>query len=113
MDTGMIKKTECPEVLYNNCVNYKLTCDGEQRYIINYRNKQKCESMKRAPDNTPSHVQARAFASLFSIKVKCGMSHLNAFVEAITQTSDDMFVQADRGMVAEYKQQYSRQRKGR
>ncbi len=53
-----------------------------------------CANRVWEPNNTPSPMQVDAFGSLYRRKIKEGMNRLTAFVEAIVQTSDDVFEKA-------------------
>ena len=76
------------------CNIYHVSCLGEQFIWATQRDgarKLDCKNRVFSPDNTPNRLQVDAFVSLNKRKIAGGMDHLNAFVEAIVQTSDDVF----------------------
>lgn len=76
------------------CNIYHVVCMGEQFKEAFNRDggvKRDCANREFSPGNTPNRLQVDAFVSLNRRKILNGMTPLNAFVEAIVQTSDDVF----------------------
>ena len=56
--------------------------------------KKECVYQVKSPGNTKSKIQVVAFSSLYKAKRNGGMENLQAFIEAIAQTSDEVFAEA-------------------
>ena len=68
------------------------TCDGKSFFWIDPDKKKKtCANQGQGTGVILNPIQVEAFQSLFRAKVRGGMSNLEAFVEAIVQTSDVVF----------------------
>ncbi len=81
------------------CNIYHISCLGEKFEWGTNRDgtrKKDCKNRVCEPNNTPSPMQVDAFGPLFRRKIKGGMDNLTAFVEAIVQTSGDVFEKATR-----------------
>ena len=98
---------ECVE-----CCLYMDECDGKELFKLPPKTHghqgKLCTNRVKSSNNTISPLQLRAFSSLYYTKIKCGEGKLDAFVGAITQTSDDVFAESmkkNRRLVAKYIQQ--------
>ena len=83
------------------CNLFSLTCDGEILYKTK-EGKKKCINRERDDNNAVSPLQVAGFVSLFRAKVRYGMPCFQACAEAIVQTSDDAFKNADVELVKKY-----------
>ena len=78
----------------HNCNLFHLTCRGGNAFKPTTKGQYDCQNRVCMPGNTPNKIQVAAFNALYKTKIGCGMDKLHAFVEAITQTSDDAFADA-------------------
>ena len=87
-----------------NCNLYHVDCTGERFVRGTDRNglKKGCANRVGGIHIIPSPMQIEAFVSLYRAKRRAGTDRLMAFVEAIVQTSDDVFANVDQGKVDEY-----------
>ncbi len=76
-----------------NCTQYDVSCDGQSRYELKITQKgiRACANRDFGEMPRKSVVQVAAFHSLYRAKIRYGMDSLQAFVEAIVQTSDTVF----------------------
>ena len=95
------------KVMCYECNLFSLTCDGKILYKTE-EGKKECTSRERDDNHTVSPLQVAGFISLFRAKVKYGIPHLWAFAEAIVQTSDDAFKQADVKLINKYQNRPAR-----
>ena len=76
-----------------NCEHYKVACDGEKMFKqkkTTYSSESFCENYTNPPVAI-NPIQVEAFHSLYRVKRRGGMDNLMAFVEAVVQTSDDVW----------------------
>lgn len=73
------------------CNIFHFTCLGEKFEQSPKKKKEECLHRECDPDNTINPMQIDAFMSLYRRKKKGNMDSLTAFVEAVVQTSDDVF----------------------
>ncbi len=74
------------------CNIFHETCNGEQ--FERERGSKVCINRVQSHETPMNRVQIAAFLSLYHAKVSRGMKSVDAFVEAICQTSDDAWREA-------------------
>ena len=79
----------------HDCNIYDDSCKGERFEKSKGPYKKECVNQVQSPNNTQSKIQVAAFVSLYKTKRRLGMDILQAFVEAIVQTSDKVYAEAD------------------
>ena len=75
----------------HDCNIFHVSCNGE---LFERSGRKACINQVKLPDNTKSKIQVAAFGSLYRAKIRLGTEKLQAFVEAICQTSDTVFADA-------------------
>ncbi len=78
----------------HDCNIYHISCTGEMFERSKGTYKKECVNQVSSPGNIESKIQVSAFCSLFKLKRRHGVEILQAFVEAIVQSSDDVFAEA-------------------
>lgn len=78
----------------HDCNIYHISCMGEMFERSKGTYKKECVNQVSSPGNIKSKIQVAAFGSLFKTKRRCGVDVLQAFVEAIVQSSDEVFTEA-------------------
>lgn len=76
-----------------DCNIYMDECNGFERWEVKGKERV-CRNRVQCPANTPNPIQVVAFQSLYKTKRRCGKHSTQAFAEAIVQTSDDAFAEA-------------------
>ena len=89
------------ESLCLECNLFGESCDGISLYIPTKQNKasvklSSCVNLTQTKENTKNPLQNKAFCSLYRTKKAYGMSSELAFCEAIVQTSDEAFQDAQK-----------------
>jgi hypothetical protein len=90
----MPEKLQDKQDICYNCNMYHISCHGEMFKRPEKGYKKGCINQVRSEDNTKSKIQVAAFGSLYRAKRRGGTERLQAFVEAIAQTSDEVFANA-------------------
>ncbi len=78
----------------HDCNIFHIACTGEMFERSKGTYKKECVNQVRSHGNIESKIQVAAFYSLFKTKRRCGVDVLWAFVEAIVQSSDEVFAEA-------------------
>ena len=78
------------KLICEECNIYKETCNGISKFKPN-ESDFNCKNRIQSQINNTNPLQVAAFNSLYNIKVLNGESQVQAFSDAIVQTSDDVF----------------------
>ncbi len=78
----------------HDCNIYHISCMGEMFERSKGTYKKECVNQVQSPGNIKSKIQVAAFGSLYKIKRRNGVDNLQAFIEAIVQSSDEVFAKA-------------------
>ncbi len=78
----------------HDCNIYHITCMGEMFERPKGNSAKACVNQVQSNNNIKSKIQVAAFGSLYKIKRRNGVDNLQASVEAIVQSSDEVFTEA-------------------